>query len=98
MGLSKQEYCSGLPYPPPEDLPGPGIKPESPVAPALQMDPLPLSHWGSPGKTLGNTDFWLSWNYVLERLAIVNREIRILERWEMIRAINSSVEGEVISN
>jgi len=31
------------------DLPNPGIKPVSPVASALQADPLPLSHWGSPG-------------------------------------------------
>ena len=30
------------------DLPDPGIEPTSPVAPALQVDSLPLSHWGSP--------------------------------------------------
>ena len=30
------------------DLPDPGIKPESPVSPALQADSLPLSHLGSP--------------------------------------------------
>ena len=35
---------SGLPFPPPGDLPNPGIKP---VSPAFQMDSLPLSHWGS---------------------------------------------------
>ena len=44
----KQEYCSGLPVPPPGDLPGPGIKPASLAAPALQADSLPLSHWRSP--------------------------------------------------
>ena len=38
MGFSKQEYWSGLPFPPPGDLPNPGIKPESSVAPALQAD------------------------------------------------------------
>ena len=27
MGFSKQEYWSGLPFPPPGDLPNPGIKP-----------------------------------------------------------------------
>ena len=26
-GFSRQEYCSGLPCPPPGDLPDPGIKP-----------------------------------------------------------------------
>ena len=31
MGFSRQEYCSGLPCPPPGDLPNPVIEPESPV-------------------------------------------------------------------
>ena len=35
MGFSRQEYWSGLPFPPLGNLPDPGIKPESPVAPAL---------------------------------------------------------------
>ena len=26
MGFSRQEYCSGVPFPPPEDLPNPGIE------------------------------------------------------------------------
>ena len=30
-GFSRQEYWSGLPYLPPEDLPNPGIKPMSPA-------------------------------------------------------------------
>ena len=30
-----QEYWSGLPFPPPGDLPDPGIKPTSPESPAL---------------------------------------------------------------
>ena len=48
MGFSRQEYWSGLPCPPPGELPDPRIKPVSPVAPALQADSLPLSHQGSP--------------------------------------------------
>ena len=35
MELSRQEYWSGLPVPPPGDCPNSGIKPASPVAPAL---------------------------------------------------------------
>ena len=31
VGFSRQEYWSGLPCPPPGDLPNPGIKPRSPV-------------------------------------------------------------------
>ena len=34
MAFSRQEYWSGLPFPPPEDLPDPGIEPMSPVTPA----------------------------------------------------------------
>ena len=36
MEFSKEEYWSGLPFPPPGDLPDPGIKPGSP---ALLADP-----------------------------------------------------------
>ena len=35
MGFSRQEHWSGLPFPPPGDLPHPGIKPTSPAFPAL---------------------------------------------------------------
>ena len=35
MGFSRQEYWSGLPCPPPEDLPDPGIEPVSLTSPAL---------------------------------------------------------------
>jgi len=35
MGFSRQEYWSGLPFPPPGDLPNPGIKPMSPEPPAF---------------------------------------------------------------
>ena len=36
MGLSRQEYWSGLPCPPPGDLPNPGIEPISLTSPALE--------------------------------------------------------------
>ena len=42
MEFSRQEYWSGLPFPPPGELPDPGIEPMSPVSPALQADSLPL--------------------------------------------------------
>ena len=44
MEFSGQEYCSGLPFPSPGDLPDPGIKPRSP---ALQADSSPFE---PPGK------------------------------------------------
>ena len=40
MGFSRQEHWSGLPCPPPGDLPDPGIEPASP---ALQADSLPTA-------------------------------------------------------
>ena len=47
MEFSRQEYWSQLPFPPPGDLPNPGIKPESPAFPALTGDFFILNHWGS---------------------------------------------------
>ena len=35
MGFPRQEYCCGLPCPPPRDLPEPGIKPASLMSPSL---------------------------------------------------------------
>ena len=35
MGLYRQEYWSGLPFPPPGDLPNPGMETASPAPPAL---------------------------------------------------------------
>ena len=44
MGFSRQKYWSGLLCPPPGDLPDP-----EPQFHALQVDSLPLSHWGNTG-------------------------------------------------
>ena len=48
MGFSRQEYWSGLPYPPSRELPDPGIEFVSLESPALQADSLPTGHLGSP--------------------------------------------------
>ena len=48
MEYSRSEYWSGLPCPPPGDLPNPGIEPRSP---ALQADSLPSEPPGKPKKT-----------------------------------------------
>ena len=48
MGFSRQEYWRGLPCPPPEDLPSPGIEPTSLLSPLLQVHSLPLSQQGRP--------------------------------------------------
>ena len=64
MGFSRQEYWSGLPCPPPGDLPNPGIKPTSLMSPALAgrfftpyttwedpILPAEYSYLGSPGSS-----------------------------------------------
>ena len=47
MGFPRQDYGNGLPFPPPGDLPEPGIKPLSLASSTLQVESLPLRHPGS---------------------------------------------------
>ena len=49
MGFPRQEYRSGLPFPPPGDLPYPGIEP---MSPSLQVDSFTAE---PPGKLLSIT-------------------------------------------
>ena len=48
MEYCRKEYFSGLPFPTPRDLPGPGIEPRSL---ALQADSLPSEPPGKPWET-----------------------------------------------
>ena len=50
MGFFRQEYWSGLPFPPQGDLPDPGIEPRSP---AQQADSLPTELRGKPKSDSG---------------------------------------------
>ena len=47
MGFFRQEYWSGLWFPPPGNLPDPGIEPMYPSSLHWQVVSLPLSHLGS---------------------------------------------------
>ena len=47
MGFPRQEYWRRLPFPPPGDLPNPGVEPASPAL-IGRGDSLRLSHLGSP--------------------------------------------------
>ena len=51
-GFSRQEYWSELPFPPPGDPPDSRIELESPASLALAVDSIPLSHLGSPQRSL----------------------------------------------
>ena len=56
MGLHRQEYWRGLPFPSPGDLPNPGIELGSS---ALQGDSLLSELPGKPEAFLGGTWWWL---------------------------------------
>ena len=58
MGFPRQEYWSGLPCPPPGDLPDPGIEPRST---ALQADSLPTEPPGKPSALLSHIRLSLNW-------------------------------------
>ena len=53
MGFFRQEYWCGLPFPPPGDLPSPGIKPASPVLAGRFFTTEPP---GKPGATQTSPD------------------------------------------
>ena len=57
MVSSRQEHWSGLPFPPPGDLPYPGIEPRSA---ALQADSLPFEPPGKPSLCKAITNIWLT--------------------------------------
>ena len=72
MGFSRQEYWSGLPCPPPEDLPDPRIKPESPALAGRFSTPFTES----PGKT--------SYYYSI----LYSREHTLSTAWQMASPSN----------
>ena len=59
MEFSRQKYWCGLPFPPPGNLPDPGIEPRSP---AMQADALPSETPGKPSmEGEGNSEAgWLT--------------------------------------
>ena len=60
--FSRQENCSGLPFPSPGDFPNPGIEPGSP---ALQADSLPTKLWGMT--------YWCNGSYLLAQHPAQNK-------------------------
>ena len=69
MGFSRQEYWSGVPFPSPEDLPDPGIKPRSP---ALKADSLPTELQGKL-RAYGAI-LMLKMHFSKARVAVLKRE------------------------
>ena len=63
-GFSRQEHWSGLPCPPPGDLPNSGIKPRSLV---LQVDSLTSESPGKPSQRQG-LFYWVCSSYQVSRV------------------------------
>ena len=59
MGFSKEEYCSGLPFPSPGDLPDPGSEPGSSTleADALSSEP-PMDETKMTTEKTSGTKSW----------------------------------------
>ena len=80
MGFSRQEYWTGLPCPPSEDLPHPGIEFKVSKVTALQSDSLLLAPPGKPF-SIAYTLSKLRQNLVLLFL-IFSLNIRIINKYE----------------
>ena len=86
MGFPRQEYWSGLPFPPPGDLPDPGIKPSTLTSPALagrffttEPPEEPWFEWGPPQTWGANSSLSLE-----EQLPTRGWETRHLIRSEFL--------------
>ena len=58
MEFPRKEHWSRKPFPPPGG--NPGIKPESPMSPALQVDSLLAEPLGKPSILVVSCDFWFA--------------------------------------
>ena len=88
MRFFRQEYWSGLPFPSPEDLPDPGIKPRSP---ALQADALTSEPPGKPVCVCMSQYFC---NYRLDLLPLEHRHMSPLTRNQHKPPSKISLQGE----
>ena len=77
LGFSRQEYWSGLPCPPPGDLPDPGIEPTSVTAPALAGKFFTTSStWEPQQQQHTHTQLWIPQRDLLgSRLSFVLRDV-----------------------
>ena len=64
-GFFRQEYWRGLPWPPPGDLPNPGIEQRSPTS---QADSLPSEPPGKPKNTGEGNPFLLQGIFLIQEL------------------------------
>ena len=68
MRFPRQQYWSGFPYPPPRDLPNPGIKPASLVSPALAGGFFITVPPGKPNSSCNNLAYRAPYLFLLKTL------------------------------
>ena len=73
MGFSRQEYWSGLPFPPPGDLPDPGIEP---VSPALAGSFFTIEPPRKPPQE------WYKWSYLQNRNRLTDIENKLMVTYQ----------------
>ena len=75
MGSSRQEYWRGLPWPPPEDLPNPGVEPPSLMSPALTGEFFATSTtWEAPQIGMRGPKNWDP---------LIKKEGEMITRWKL---------------
>ena len=79
IGFSRQEYWSGLPFPPPGDLPYPGIEPKSPASSALAGGFFTTEPPGKPRVTLTPIKYSSPWNKIDEVKACRSSKTKVCE-------------------
>ena len=86
MGSSRQEYWSRLPYPPPGNLPDPGIEPVSHKSPALANSLFTASAtWEAPSFScswlnLSSSSFFTVHIFLIPPLLLPYKYINLLRR------------------
>ena len=83
-GFSRQEYWSGLPCPPPGDLPNPGIKPRTST---LQVDSLPSEPPGKPSPLLTQEQKGSIGLILLQCACWLHLQTEILHKFMVLRLI-----------
>ena len=88
MGFSRQEHWSGLPCPPPGDLPNSGTEPASPVSSALAGSSLPpCTTWEAP------VEQYAKWNKPVTKWQILYYSTYIRYPWIVNSERESGMAG-----
>ena len=76
LGFSRQQYWSGLPGPPPGDLPDLGTKPATPTSPTLQANSLHTE----PHGLMNEFNYSLSHLYIFSLASLIHSRIKVMMR------------------